>query len=156
MSTSRKAIAAALLRQLTAGGQFTNSGRRDRAPEQAAAPGKPGLYIVKGRERYLYAGGEYERGAPPVRELAFLAVIYTDVGADETAVPADTIDDLLDAIDGALAPAAIDQLSNGGRQTLGGLVYDCRIDGEVELAPGDVQGKGSTIVPIKITLDQYP
>ena len=53
--TPRKSIAAALLTQLTQGGQFIKSGRRDRAPEQAAAPKAPGLYLVKPREAYLYS-----------------------------------------------------------------------------------------------------
>ena len=153
--TSRKSIAAALLAQLTQGSQFAKSGRRDRAPEQAAAPTAPGLYLLKPRETYRYSDGA-GRGVPPVRELYFLAVIYTDVGANASAVPADVIDDLLDAMDQALAPSPADQLANGARQTLGGLVYDCRIDGEVECAPGDLQGKGQTVVPIKVVLNQYP
>ena len=152
---SRKAIAAALLAQLNAGGQFANVGRRDRAPEQAAAPNRPGLFLLKPREHYRYDGDD--RGVPPVRELSFLAVIYTDVGTDAKAVPADIIDDLLDAIDAALAPGVPDQMNNGARQTLGGLVYDCRIDGEAtECAPGDQVGKGETVVPIVVVMNGYP
>ena len=152
---SRKAIAAALLTQLTSGGQFTTYGRRNAAPEQAASPGKPGLFLIKPRESYKYANEE-QHGVPPVRDMEFLAAMYTDVGADATAVPADVIDDLLDAIDTALAPPVLDQLQNGGRQTLGGLVYDCRIEGDVELAPGDEQGKGQVAIPIRVILGQYP
>jgi hypothetical protein len=155
MTPTRKQIAAALLAQLTAGGQFTGgTGRRDRRPEQAASPNKPGLYLVKPREEYKYETDD--RGVPPRRDLLFLAVIYTDVGTDATAVPADQIDDLLDAIDSALAPGVNDRIANGGRQTLGGLVYDCRIDGEIEFAPGDDKGKGETAVPIHVVLNSYP
>lgn len=152
---SRKAIAAALLAQLTGGGQFVQSGRRDRSPEQGASPGKPGLFLIKPREHYSY-DNDKTRGVPPVRDFYFIAVVYTDVGTDATAVPADIIDDLLDAIDTALAPSFADQVSNGGRQTLGGLVYDCRIEGEPELAPGDAQGKGQTAIPIHVIVNQYP
>jgi len=153
--TARKAIAAALLAQLTSAGQFANGGRRDRKPEQAAAPGKPALYLLKPREEYKYDGDD--RGAPPVRDLFFVAVIYTDVGTDAKQVPADVIDDLVDAIDTALASGINDQLTNGGRQTLGGLVYDCRVEGELDFAPGDlVQGKGETSVPIHVVLKSYP
>lgn len=155
-SPTRKAIAAALLAQLTAGGQFTGAtGRRDNDPEQAASPGKPGLTLVKPREKYSYENEE-KRGVPPVRDLYFLAVVYTDVSGDSAAVPADDIDDLLDALDAALAPSVVDQLQNGGRQTLGGLVNDCRIEGDVDLAPGDKQGKGETTVPIHVVLKSYP
>lgn len=151
---SRKQIAAALLAQLNGGNKFVKTGRRDNAPEQAASPGEPGLFLIKPRESYSY--DKDQNGVPPVRELRFLAVVYTDVGTDPNAVPADVIDDLLDAIDAALAPTVVDQINNGGRQTLGGLVYDCRIVGEPELAPGDSQGKGQTIVPVHVTLNQYP
>lgn len=148
---TRKAIAAALLAQLVSGGQFTSYSRRLRAPEQAASPGKPGLYLIKPKEAYRY-DNEDEQGLPPRRAMDFLAVVYTDVGTSENAVPADVIDDLLDAIDAALAPGVTDVLNNGGRQTLGGLVYSARIIGELELAPGDIQGKGSTIMPIHVVL----
>lgn len=148
---SRKAIAAALLAQLNSGNVFTTAGRRLRAPEQAASPGNPGLFLIKPKETYKYDSDD-EQGVPPHRELEFLAVIYTDVGAVENAVPADVIDDIMDAIDAALAPGVVDQLSNGGRQTLGGLVYSARIIGDPMFAPGDIQGKGSTTVPIRVVL----
>lgn len=154
MTTTRKAIAAALLKQLTSGGQFIAMGRRDNRPEQAASPGKPGLFLLKPREAYSY--GTDERGMPPVRDLQFQALIYTDVGTDPAAVPADLLDDLLDALDGLLAPGGQDQLVNGGRQTLGGIVYDCRIEGDIELAPGDVQGKGMLLVPLRVIVNGYP
>jgi hypothetical protein len=152
--TARKAIAAALLTQLNSGNVFTLTGRRDRNPEEAASPNKPGLFLLKPREHYRYDGDD--RGVPPVRTLSFLAVIYTDVGQVATAVPADVIDDLLDAIDTALASGVPDQLGNGGRQTLGGLVYDCRIEDAVDFAPGDQFGKGTTTVPIVVLLNSYP
>jgi len=153
--TARKTIAAALLTKLTAGGAFTASGRRDSKPEQAASIGAPGLFLLKPREVYTYESGA--NGVPPVRDLHFLALIYTDVGTtDPTQVPADVIDDLLDAIDTALAPSPSDQVMNGARQTLGGIVYDCRIEGDVDIAPGDVQGKGMVLVPIRVVLNQYP
>jgi hypothetical protein len=150
----RKNIAAALLVQLNSGGQFTGgTGRRLTNPEGVASPGKPALFLIKATEDYR----REDRGTPPTRELKFIAVIYTDVGNDVTAVPADVIDDLLDAIDTALAPSPVAMMTNDqGRQTLGGLVYDCRIEGELQLGPGDEQGKGTTEVPITVVLNDYP
>lgn len=148
---ARKTIAAALLAQLVSGGQFTNYGRRLRKPEQSASPGKPGVYLIKTKETYKF-DSEDDQGVPPTRSMDFLAVLYTDVGADETAVPADVIDDLLDALDTALAPTVLDQLNNGGRQTLGNRVYSARIMGDVDFAPGDIQGKGSTAIEIRVVL----
>jgi hypothetical protein len=148
---SRKAVAAALLALLTASGAFPNSGRRLRKPEQAASPGRPGLYLIKPRETYRYDSAD-QQGVPTVRLMEFLAVLYTDVGADETAVPADLIDDLLEVIDAALKPGTFDMLQNGGRLTLGGLAYSVRISGDPEFAPGDTQGKGMTVIPIQVVL----
>jgi len=51
---------------------------------------------------------------------------------------------ILDALEAALNPA------NGARQTLGGLVSHCRIEGAVLKDPGDLDGDGLLWVPIKI------
>lgn len=148
MPVTRKQVAAALLKQMTDGGPFFKYGRRLVAPEAAASPGKPALFLIKPNEHYEHDGA----GTPPTRTLKFFAVIYTDVGDEVNAVPADVIDDLVDWIDGALAPSVVDQLSGGGRQTLGGLVHNCRVTGEPDFAPGDVPGKGTTVVPIDVIL----
>jgi hypothetical protein len=145
---TRKQIAAALLALLTAGGQFVKSGRRLTSPEDAAEPGKPALFLIKPSESYQ----RDESGTPPVRTLQFYATIYTDVGNDPNAVPADIMDDLLDVLDAQLAPNFADQVSGGGRQTLGGLVYDCRIVGDPDIGPGDPQGKSIAVIPIHVTL----
>lgn len=144
---TRKAIAAALLAQLApAGSPFANVGRRLRDPEGSAKPGAPALYLIKPLEKV-------DRLSPlglPKRDLHFLVVIYTDVGEDETAIPADVIDDLLDYVDGQLTPSGADgQL---GRVTLGGLVHSVLIDGDINFAPGDTTGKGETVIPIRIMM----
>ncbi len=145
--TARKTIATRLLATLApTGGAFATSGRRLRDPEHVATASTPALFLVKPGERSIR-----ESGLPPRRVMEFLAVIYTDVGDAADAIPADVVDDLLDVIDAALEPKGRDKLL-GGRQTLGDLVYDCVVDGDVELAPGDVQGKGTLVVPINVTL----
>lgn len=155
MSVARVTVAAALLAQLMAANgflssnQFVKNGRRLTKPEQAAAPGEPGLYLVKPSEDYKYSDNDESRGVPAKREISFVAVVYTDVGTDADAVPADLIDTLLDAIDAALQSG----LDPGTfKQTLGGLVDDCRIEGRIEFSPGDSQGKGETIIPITVVL----
>lgn len=153
---SRKAIAAALLALLAPnGGPFASSSRRLAKPEQAAAPGAPALYLIKPKETYHYVD-DTQQGVPPVRFMDFMAVIYTDVGDNQNTAPADVIDDLIDTIDAALAPSGLDQLQNGGRVTLGGLVYSARIEGDPFFAPGDVEGKGITTVPIRVWFNSYP
>ena len=51
----------------------------------------------------------------------------------------------LDALEEALAPPP-----GFDRQTLGGLVHYCRIEGRVVKDPGDLDGQGLALVPIKI------
>lgn len=144
---TRKAIAAALLALLNGQSTFTKVGRRLVDPEQAAAVNQPGLFLIKPTEKYT----RDDRGTPGVKTMDFYAVIYTDVGNDANAVPADVIDDLLDIIDVQLRPTGAD-LVETGRQTLGGRVYDCRISGDPDIAPGDANGKGETVIPIEVIL----
>lgn len=149
-NVSRKAVAAALLATIAPPTSpfGPRVGRRLTKPENVASPDNPALFLIKPREKHTAIG----EGLPPMRELRFFAIIFTDVGSDATAVPADIIDDLVDYVTGTLA------VPMGQRQTLGiaPAVYDCVIDGEALFAPGDNQGKGETIVPIKLTLGQYP
>jgi hypothetical protein len=146
---SRKSIMSALLAKLAPpGGAFPTSGRRLRDPEHVADLVKPALFLIKPNERYDRSSSNT---LPPKRIMETYAVIYTDIGNDGDAVPADVIDDLLDIVDAALAPAPADQMRGGG-QTLGGLVVNVVIDGSLDIAPGDVQGKGTVVIPINITL----
>jgi hypothetical protein len=156
-NVSRKAIAAGLLAQIApTGSPFGDRvGRRIADPENAASPGKPALFLLKVTET-IEAGAE---GRPPERTLHFTAVIYTDVGTEAAAVPADIIDDLVDYVTVQLAiNIATGAPLFGQKQTLGGAVgvYDCFINGTPQFAPGDKDGKGRTLVPITVTLGQYP
>jgi hypothetical protein len=53
---------------------------------------------------------------------------------------------LIDAVTAMLAPAA----GANSRQTLGGLVSHCWIDGKVMKDPRDMYGDGLALIPIKI------
>jgi hypothetical protein len=143
---TRKQIAAALLAQIAPTGSpfyAGNVGRRLRNPEGDAAPGQPGLFLIKPHEKFDHS----KSMLPAKRDLHFLAVIYTDVGGDQTAVPADIIDDLVDYVEGQLQPDTAT-----GRQTLGGLVQSVLIDGDLNFTPGDKDGKGETLIPIRVTI----
>jgi hypothetical protein len=64
---------------------------------------------------------------------------------DATAVPATDLNYILDGIDAALKPSPVT-----GKQTLGSLVSHCRREGKVLLDPGDIDGQGLALIPIKI------
>lgn len=159
-NVSRKAIAQALLAWLTpSGGPFVNSGLRLGKPEQAASPGKPGLYLTKQAEKITSPG----EGQPPTRVFLFVVRIYSDASGNPAAIPQSLIDDLLDYVTVKLATDAAGNplFASNGRQTLGAAgaalgVYDVVIDGTILIAAGDSQGKGQAALPIKLTLGQYP
>jgi hypothetical protein len=64
---------------------------------------------------------------------------------DAMCIPAIDLNSILDGIDAVMAPSPVT-----GKQTLGGLVSHCRRDGKIMLDPGDLDGQGLAIIPIKI------
>lgn len=72
--------------------------------------------------------------------------LYCHAGNDPDVTPATDLNNLLDAIETALKP------DYTGYQTLGGLVYDCRIDGKIETDEGTLGPQSLALIPIKITV----
>jgi len=143
MSAPREQIMAALLAKLQGAYAWGVVGRRNRAPSAIAAVGKPALILLKHHQHYSARA----LNMPSVRTLHVMALVYIDVGADETAIPDSVLNPIMDAMDAALAPD-----TPQGFCTLGGLVQSAKITGEVTEAPGDVTGKGLAIIPIDIVI----
>jgi hypothetical protein len=141
---TREEIINALFNRLAASGPFKTVGRRNRDPESIPPCETPALMLVEHSEK----NARPAPNLPPKRTMSLRAIIYSDVGCDENAIPASLVNNLLDAIDAALVPD--DPSSN--RCTLGGLVYSVVIEGDVIMAPGDVTGKGLAIMPIQILI----
>lgn len=87
------------------------------------------------------------RGNPWKQVWGASWVIYLASGKDSSAIPADDVNDLIDALE-ALLPQ--DEVS--GRFTLGGLVYDCYIEGETIKIPGDIDDQGMIVIPLKLLI----
>jgi hypothetical protein len=87
---------------------------------------------------------------PAMIELNCEAWIYTRVGADLDAVPAATLNMLIDGIENALYPTPV-----GFRQNLGlrNVLY-ARIEGEVMKDPGHSGQLAGAIIPLKIVVAQ--
>ena len=143
MTTTREQVMTALLARLSTAYSWGVVGRRNRAPNAIAAVGKPALILLKQHETYVARG----LNMPSKRTMHLLAVVYVDVGTDETAVPDALVNAALDALDAAMQPD-----SPGGYLTLGGLVESAKISGTITAAPGDVTGKGLAIVPIDVSI----
>jgi hypothetical protein len=86
-------------------------------------------------------------GMPPLVVLNAKLFLYCESG-DPTAVVSSQINTLLDAVTAALAPPP----DGEERQTLGGLVFHCRIAGDVTIAEG-LSGQSEAVVPIEILVN---
>lgn len=88
-------------------------------------------------------------GMPYKRVWEAQWIIYHAVG-DPKAVPAIETNLILEAVEAALAPLPSDPGFFEERNTLGGLVHHCFIDGTIFKDPGDIDNQGMIVVPIKL------
>jgi hypothetical protein len=123
---------------------FPTTGRRLADP--SAEQDMPALYLVELNELHGYRASN----AAALIELNCEVWIYTNAGAEADAVPAATLNVLIDAIEAALYPTP-----SGFRQNLGvSGVHYCRIEGEVQKDPGHAGQLAMAVVPIKIVVGQ--
>lgn len=109
-------------------------------------PAKPALCQAEFTENYA----PRRTNLPTKRFLGAEWWFFHAAGKDESAVPTILDNDIMDAVDAILAPPP----SPDGiqRQTLGGLVFDCYIEGVVGKVAGDIEGDALISVPILIAL----
>lgn len=142
MVTRQQAVAA-LFAAMEATAAFKTATRRNRAPESFKPETTPALVLVTNSDEF--------EGEPPnlIRRLSLSAILYFDAGTDDSAIPDDAINAALDALDAVFAPD--DPIAD--RCTLGGLIYNVYPAGKGKRAPGNVTGKGLSILPITMILD---
>lgn len=103
----------------------------------------PALFMLKTGEDV-----QQVEGMPPMITFDIELFIYTWANPQvEDPPPSAVMQDVLDAVYKALAPPPI-----VGRQTLGGLVSHCWVEGKTIEVPGDLEGKGVAIVPLRILI----
>lgn len=156
MATTREAVMNALLTQLQTSGTTFRTYSRRWLPwiddPQASLPNLPLLVQWESpvAEDYQRSG----RGIPPKRLWDVRVLIYAKIPQGETlGVPdattpgASVLNPLVDAVEAALDPGNPD-----GVLTLGGLVIDCRIEGQIIKALGDTDPSGicGAIIPVRI------
>ena len=140
MTPSRETIASALFDLALTAATFNTSGRRLQLWSKVAS--FPALFVQSTGTHYLPRD---VRGLPPKRTITAALWVYTDVGKDPNANPEQALNDIIDAVEGALAPSVV-----SGVQTLGGLVSHAWIEGEIEQFPGVLDGIAKAIIPVKI------
>ena len=142
---SREAAFSALFSAVTAAYPWGLSSRRMRLWNETPAAMRPALF-------QLEAGPEsYQWGAPAVPRRTLEAKLFLYFDARDPLTPGATaINNALDAVDAALAPSGVDIAS--GRQTLGGAVHDCKINGVPVRDTGDLDGDGLAVVSVRLIL----
>jgi hypothetical protein len=104
----------------------------------------PALMIMSPTETYSLDEGI---GTPPKTIIDVTCMVYLDGSVDirETSVPMTTLNDLLDTFELMIKPNA-----HTMTLTLGGLVRHVWIEGEILKEPGDVDGEGIIVIPLKM------
>ena len=144
MNIAREQIYSALFATLQSslGGKFATISRRWRMPEQVSPESRPALFQVQTGERAkTNANGE------PIIWIATVdLVIYTQGSGDEQTVPSQELNDLLDAIETALTPPP----NSDGKQTLGGKVSHCRLQGSARIVENVNGSAAMAVLPVEI------
>lgn len=137
---TREPIYQALLAKLAATAQFNTVSRRFKTFANVAPPDRPALFLIQRSENVSTTSG-----LNPIWSIQCDAYIYVSVGGDPSVAPAQILNPILDAIELALAP---DQITN--KQTLGGLVQHCRIDGSIQIDESINGDQSIALIPFEI------
>lgn len=140
MTPSRETILSALFDLALTAATFNTSGRRLQLWSKVAS--FPALFIQSTGTHYP---PREARALPPKRTITAELWVYTDVGKDPNANPEKGLNDIIDAIEAALAPNIVSNV-----QTLGGVVSHAWIEGNIEQFPGVLDGIAKAIIPVKI------
>lgn len=151
---TREQVSIALFNLLNSAYNFPTSSRRMKIWDDVALINKPALFLDEEKESHERTN----HPTPAVRTMEYMVYIFTQadpsIGSDATNVPVTQLNNLFDLIDpvegGVLKPDDILQ----NRQTLGGLVYDCYIEGQIVKVPGDLDNQGVLIFPVKVIFNR--
>ncbi|NTV01932.1 MAG: hypothetical protein HGB04_03990 [Chlorobiaceae bacterium] len=102
---------------------------------------QPAVFVVKGNEQVMR-----QTGLPAHYALDFAIWIYVK-HESQSVIPSSILDGFYAQVETMLAsPAGLQE----GKQTLGGLVHDCRVEGTIETDEGWLGDQAVAKIPIKI------
>ena len=147
MAVSREAVMEALftlLQTMSVKGMKFNFSRRFYMWDKVAGSAMPYVILTKSKESYP---ARVASGLPPKRTMDLEINIYISTGKNQQAIPDQDVEKIMDALDVVMLPAPGSDVL-----TLGGLVDYCHIEGDAMLIPGDIDGVGHMMIPLKIVL----
>jgi hypothetical protein len=140
MTSFREAVYSALFGLVSSSDLFITATRRIKEYADVDQATQPAVLQLELGEKWA------EHGTPP-QAVVLRARLFLYCESNDPTQPVSTqLNALIDAIVDALAPADVED-----RQTLGGLVYNAAITGEVTIAEG-LMGQSEAIVPVEIML----
>lgn len=138
--TSREAIFAALFAQVSAAAGLVTTSRTLQLWTDVAPAQQPALFQAEGKQAAIVQRPKPTKWAFHA-ELAVYCHRATAGGVDVVS----QLNTIVDAIVAALEPPA-----GADAQTLGGLVTDCRIAGDIETDEGRLGEQAVALIPIEI------
>lgn len=142
----REAIYAALFALITPAYAWKNDpARRVKLWIDVPNEQRPAMFQFEGHDEVW----DWSNSANP--RVYFEASIFIYTSAPQPNIGATILNQVLNAVTTRLLPTGADVTT--GRQTLGGLVQWARIQGSVTRVPGDIDGDGMAIVPIRILVN---
>lgn len=145
VNLNREAIGNALLALFNRNGVFRTVSRQIKMWGDTPQAERPSLMLAEHGEEYVREG----QGQPPYVTLEYMAYVYT--WGKNVSNPITLLNPLIDAMDAALA----DHPVTGAPQTLGGLVAHVWIEGKIIKDPGDLDGDGLAMIPIKALIPAF-
>lgn len=144
--TPRESAVSALLNIVAAAYPWKlGPARRLKLWSDVPAVSRPACFLYEGgQETYSWSESAVPKRVIEVRLFAYLSA------KDPSVSGAALLNGVIDSLDTVFALAGGDIPL--GRNTLGGTVYNCRIDGKILKDPGDLDGDVLLIVPIKLVL----
>jgi hypothetical protein len=138
MNVARETIAAALQKLVFAVANFKTTGERVLHWDQVA--NQPACFVRWLGDAY---GGPDHIMVPVTLHFEVWFYVKAPSPTDSAAEP---LRELVDNLETVLAPD--DPATN--RLTLGGLVQDCRLEGESLIDQGDIGGQGKAVIPVRV------
>ena len=135
-------VYAALFALSTSVPGLTTTSRRLKNAQDVAPADSPALYQVQGQQKALYKPND-----PGIIWDITATWIIVVIDNDPTQPITPVLNPIMDAITAALAP-----LPSQPRNTLGGLVESCAIEGSVEIYEGVLGDRAIAVVPIRLLL----